>query len=104
MEICRCEQFKEVVEKFNFFLCGTLHHLEPRKQMPEGYCIKWVRTKISPLSPRFLKPMVVKKSGAIHDITEKPQPEIETKWIPVLPGLISQKIVNENRTRNMLLV
>ncbi|XP_044262583.1 uncharacterized protein LOC123010029 [Tribolium madens] len=101
MEICRCEEYRQVVANFKFFTMGTLHHLEPREKIPENGTIKWVKNKASYDDPRCTKPVLIRRNAPKGS---KITTDLETKWIPVLPGLISQKIVNENNTMKGLLV
>ncbi|CAH1381238.1 hypothetical protein MTP99_005223 [Tenebrio molitor] len=95
MEICRCEEYRRVVENFKFFICGTMHHLEPREPVRKNHTVLWVKNRMTHDNPRFTKPVIVQTKICKCEGL-RPRPEIETKWIPVLPGLISQKIVNED--------
>ncbi|RZB39483.1 hypothetical protein BDFB_012375 [Asbolus verrucosus] len=103
MEICRCAEYESIVENFKFFLVGTMHCLQEREKVPEGGCVKWIRNKTSYDDPRFTKPILIMrgKSGAAEDDVKS---RVTSKWIPVLPGLISQKLVNQDRKLKMLLI
>lgn len=101
MEICRCAEYKKIVNDFKFFLCGTLHHLEPRLAPPENYTITWIHTKVTPSDPRSSRPILTEMTPSQISQTFD---DFETKWIPVLPGLISQKIVNQDKSLKRLLV
>ncbi|EEZ97286.1 hypothetical protein TcasGA2_TC011091 [Tribolium castaneum] len=100
MEICRCEEYQQVVHKFSFFTCGTLHELVPRETIPENCTIKWVKNKASYHDPRCIKPVLIRTSVSKES---EIVPDLETKWIPVLPGLISLKIINQDKSMKRLL-
>ncbi|KAL1497766.1 hypothetical protein ABEB36_008668 [Hypothenemus hampei] len=94
MKICQCERYKEVVNKFKFFSLGTMHLMLPRLSVPENSCITWKCIKANPIDTRPNKPIIIAQD--INTKTEL-EPTLETKWIPVSPGVISQKFVNESK-------
>lgn len=74
--------------------------------VPENCSIQWVKNKISYESPAFTKPKLLRKSLDEENITQLSQeskPELNTKWIPVLPGLISQRYVPINTHQFIIL-
>lgn len=84
MEICRCEDYRKAVEHCKIFNIGTLHPLIGRVETPEGLTLKWTRRRGKPIFVELPR--------------KKTEEEIlEPKWIPVCPGLISQRLVNENK-------
>lgn len=85
MEHCRIDDYKKAVEDCKLFNVGTLHYLMERRKLPEGLTLKW--------NQQMTKPIFI-ESSAVKEM----EPEgIETVWIPVYPGLIAQKLVNENK-------
>ncbi|XP_050310578.1 uncharacterized protein LOC126746387 [Anthonomus grandis grandis] len=99
METCSCERYKKIVEDFHFFTPGTLNSLIPRLAMPTDGCIAWKCNKANLQDMRPTKPAVI-----IRNIrTTSPEPPetkeepLEAKWVPVMPGIVSQKAVNESK-------
>ncbi|XP_023011579.2 uncharacterized protein [Leptinotarsa decemlineata] len=97
MQVCRCEEYKKHVQNLKFNTVGTMHHLHKRLEVPDDYYLKLIRNSVHHEDLRFDKPAQV-LSGE-QDVSEnlKEEKAFESKWVPVMPGLISQRLVNESK-------
>lgn len=84
METCHCEQYKKSVENCKIFNVGTLHYLKKRLKPPEGWILTWQGRN--------------SKAVFTESVVDTPKDcESLLMWMPDCPGLISQKLVNENK-------
>ncbi|KAF2894143.1 hypothetical protein ILUMI_12030 [Ignelater luminosus] len=99
MEICRCEERREAVKNIKIWTISTLHPiLVKRIPVPPEVRVVMKKNQTSHDDYRYNRPYVLKTIPRTS-CPEKPKKteKISNKWIPVLPGLISEKLVNESK-------
>ncbi|KAF7282202.1 hypothetical protein GWI33_003002 [Rhynchophorus ferrugineus] len=94
METCQCEKYYQIIDTVKLFTPGTMHPIFPRITVPENSCVAWVCNKTNHKDTRPSKPKLISTDTEAKQTNEP----LETKWIPVIPGVISQKLVNESKT------
>ncbi|XP_022917903.1 uncharacterized protein [Onthophagus taurus] len=97
METCRCEEYKKLVEEHQFHSFGHLDRKVKLHQLPERHCIQWCKNRIGDIADnREYKP-VIKPFEKQPERIIQCLPPVPEKWMPVTPGLVSLKLINQTK-------
>ncbi|XP_031347655.1 uncharacterized protein LOC116174019 [Photinus pyralis] len=99
METCRCEEYRNITKKLRPWTIATYHPLRELLTLGEEARLYWKRNKTSNVDYRFFRPKIYTTvpRSICPESHKKEIPKLENKWIPVLPGLVSQRLVNESK-------
>lgn len=97
MEFCRCEHYRNLLDKVKFTTLATLDRESVRLQIPKGMCITWKPSQLSLADYRLRKPYVVPIGGEKEEVKDDPCKFVDSKWVPLTTDLTSLKIVNQHK-------
>lgn len=94
MEICRCEEYYNLIKDEHFYVVGTYYHAKECTKLSTESNIENDGPNMEPQKEPPEKKSEKKEEDHVVSSGEE---AIESKWIPV-SGIVSQKLINEQKS------